>query len=97
MDAKGEPIWHKHAARALLKQDILESMEGDNPVIPQTLWKSRPEYQEFQLSTFRSHIQQTRRYFRQFPGWQFSRNQEANTQYQQDVEQMRRGFESHGF
>jgi hypothetical protein len=91
----GQPFWDKHPARALLKKDILDSIEGDDPVeiVPKTLWSSRPEYQEFELSTFRNHIAQMRRYYRQFPGWQFSRNREANEEYHREVERMRNEFE----
>lgn len=51
--------WHGTKAEEYFKADMLE---GKNVgVKPQDFWKSRPEYQEFPLETFRKHIGQERK------------------------------------
>ena len=50
------PIWHKHEAKKLLKQDISDGKHID--IKPQELWESRSEYMEFPLKVFRKHIYQ---------------------------------------
>jgi hypothetical protein len=64
-----------------LKKDILDNIEGDNPVeiVPKTLWSSRPEYQEFELSTFCNRIDQ-------MSNEDISCNQEANEECNREVE-----------
>lgn len=67
-------------------------MECDPPkdLTSRELWVSRPEYQEFARKTFRNHVAQQKRYFRQFPGWQKERNDRANEAYREAVADERR-------
>ena len=48
--------WHKSEANVLLKQDVKDSRHKD--MKPIELYYSRPEYQHFDLTTFRNHIYQ---------------------------------------
>ena len=60
---RGEPQWNGSDAQRLLVIDMDGSKHIDYK--PEMLWKSRPEYQAFNLSTFRDHIyqeDQTRKY-----------------------------------
>jgi hypothetical protein len=50
------PRWAGSAAERLLKNDITD---GQHLLMkPQTLYQSRLEYQQFNLTTFRGHIYQ---------------------------------------
>lgn len=52
----GEPQWNGSAAQALLEEALKNKRHEE--LEPQELWESKPEYQEFRLSTFRDHIYQ---------------------------------------
>lgn len=55
-DMNGVPRWAGSAAERLLKNDITD---GQHLLMkPQTLYQSRLEYQQFNLTTFRGHIYQ---------------------------------------
>ena len=52
----GEPRWEGSEAERFLKQDIADKKHVG--VLPNDLYKSRPEYQVFTLAKFRGHIKQ---------------------------------------
>jgi hypothetical protein len=85
----GNLRWDKHIASSLLKQDVLDLMEGakEGGEMPLTkdIWKSRDEYMWFPLEKFSWHLAAMKRYYRQYPGWQFRRNKEAKEDYENDV------------
>lgn len=70
---------------------MLDAMEHDPPsfLTPKELWDTRAEYREFKLTTFQSHVAQQLRRFRQFPGWQKKRNEDAHERYREEVENER--------
>ena len=60
---RGEPQWNGSAAQAQLKRDMEDNLHFTYK--PEDLWELRHCYQEFNLTTFRSHIHQadrTRKY-----------------------------------
>jgi len=55
-DSQGRLIFHRHAAKDLLRTDI---QNGIYPQLtPSQMWHSRPEYQEFELKVFTQRIYQ---------------------------------------
>ena len=62
-----EGIWNGSPAEGLLKQDISKNYHVQ--MRPKILWKTRPEYQEFELDTFRGHIHQEVRSRRETNYW----------------------------
>lgn len=56
-DSQGRLIFHRHAAKKLLRSDINNQMYP-NVYTPRELWRSRPEYQEFELKVFTQRIYQ---------------------------------------
>jgi hypothetical protein len=54
-----EDCWHRSPAQKLLKRDM--EKEKHLAMKPKKLWKSRPEYQSFDLQVFRGHIHQALR------------------------------------
>ena len=79
----GEKYFDTHIAKDLLEQDLLEAVECDPPKHwrAKELYETRAEYQEFKLKTFSNHLAQQVRRFRQFPGWQKERNEQARESY----------------
>lgn len=88
----GEPFWDSHRAKDLLERDLLDAMECDPPkhLTAGQLWMSREEYREFARKTFSNHVAQQIRYFRQFPGWQKKRNEQAFDDYRDALANERR-------
>ena len=70
----------------LLKLDVLDAMEAGECIVPKDLWNTRDEYKMFDLKVFRSQLGAVTRYYREYPGWQFRRNQEAKEDYQNIVD-----------
>jgi hypothetical protein len=64
---RGEPFWNRHAAQKMLKEDV-ESGVAD--MKPSVLWRSRPEYMDFQQHTFSRHVHQEKSKQRAAPYWQ---------------------------
>ena len=59
LTSRGEPQWNGSDAQRLLKEDIASNKHIGSK--PEALWWSRDEYQQFYLTTFRSHLQQEER------------------------------------
>lgn len=55
-DARGALVFDLHPARDLLREDV--AAKKHIGIEPRHLWKTRPEYQEFDLATFRNRIYQ---------------------------------------
>ena len=56
---RGELVFDVHPAKELLRHDINAEKQLQNT--PKLLWKSRPEYQEFDMNIFRNRIYQEKR------------------------------------
>ncbi|CAB9529376.1 hypothetical protein SEMRO_2485_G328980.1 [Seminavis robusta] len=55
--------WHRSAAKQLLEKDIddgihLQILPNGKKIKPESIYKSRREYQEYELTVFRNHIYQ---------------------------------------
>jgi hypothetical protein len=89
MDLIGNLRWDQHVASSLLKGDVLDLMEqakeGHEMPTTKDIWMSRHEYQLFPLEKFSWHLAAVKRYYRQYPGWQFKRNQQAKEDYENVV------------
>lgn len=85
--SRNEPFWHTHAASELLKRDEEDGTARSMP--PRKLWKSRKEYQDFTLKTFRKHIYQERLKQLAAPYWQHKRNEAGEKKRREDTEQMK--------
>jgi len=55
---RGEPTWEGSEAQFALKHDLRTGTYDPQTDWPMELFESRPEYQEYELETFRKHIQQ---------------------------------------
>ena len=85
---RGEPFWNRHAASKLLKEDV-ESGAADN-MKPGELWKTRPEYKEFKLTTFSKHVHQEKSKQRAAPYWQVKCKKIGRQLRDQQVEESKR-------
>ena len=80
---RGYPRWDKHPARLLLRQDIKEGRYELGTA--KEFQKTRDEYTEFPLATFRSHIHQERRRQRELPMKVVQRNKKALKAHETEV------------
>jgi len=55
-DSQGRLIFHRHAAKDLLRTDIQNGLYPQKK--PEELWHSHPEYEEFELKVFTQRIYQ---------------------------------------
>lgn len=53
---RGEPEWNESDAKECLESDMDAGLH--RTLSPEDLWKSRAQYQDFRLETFRGHIHQ---------------------------------------
>jgi hypothetical protein len=81
---RGEPFWHRHAAKNLLADDVESGLAYE--LKPELLRLTRAEYQEFTLHTFRKHIHQEKEKQRAAPYWRHKRNIAALIQLVKDRE-----------
>jgi hypothetical protein len=79
--SRGYPFWDTHKASELLEED--EESGKAKELKPKELWKSRLEYQDFPLHVFRKHIYQLRYKRLATPFWQYKRNKNARTKYEE--------------
>ena len=63
---RGEPRWEGSRAQELLREDMDDGIHDH--LLPAVFRAQRPEYQDFQLDTFRDHIYQEQR-LRKYHNW----------------------------
>ena len=73
------------SARQLLADDLKSAIDDDLFVKPMSLWKSRQEYQQFTLKTFRSIYA--------LPYWNAKRNKNKHRHYLEKAEQLKNEFD----
>lgn len=80
-------------AKALLKKDLDTAFKTGEFKKPKSLWKSRPEYQEFSLETFRSSYFSMKAKKIALPYWNVKRNKNAHRLHLEKAEKMNKEYD----
>lgn len=85
-DSNGKLFWHKHPACQLLHNDV---KDGIGSMKPAELYKTRPEYQEFELASFRRHLNQEIHKQLTAPYWKEKTRKLARKILEEEMDQMK--------
>jgi len=92
MTSRGYPFWDTHPARALLDKDVKDG-KADS-MKPKKLQQTKAAYKAFPLVVFGGHVQQSKRFVREEPGWVDRRNKEAQKMHVAEVNKMKEDWDA---
>ena len=79
-------VYKKGRTRTSIIHENFDEEDGTaRSMLPRNLWKSRKEYQDFTLKTFRKHIYQERLKQLAAPYWQHKRNEAGEKKRREDT------------
>lgn len=87
------PCFRYSKAKISMKHDLKKAFASGEFPKPMALWRSRPEYQEFSLETFRSCFFSMKAKMIAMPYWSAKRNKNAHRIHLEKAERMNREYD----